>query len=260
MTAVRPSHPLGVLLVALLIFATPAAALVQAVDQPSPAEGHAAVIAHGVAPMPDGFYGWRVIADVAESPERAAPEEEALGFALATEGSIVVNDYGFGTQARLAPGEAAFVPGGARQVRASYGATPVRYCRLALVPVADLGDAGGDTLVLAGGAAEGPGGSRDLDLVRDVLLPGEQTELRGYLVPAVVLVTEGRVEVRVEVHAGEFLPPVTLAAGEAADFAGGRLVLTGTDGGRAAFVAGLIGPLVPPMPRPDGSAGVQMRA
>ena len=213
-------------------------------DDPSPASGHAAVIAHGVAAMPAAQVAWRVVLDTAELPEDAQIEERALGFALADRGAIVLDDADRPGRARLAAGEAAFVPGGIREQRSSLGDAAVSYYRLALVPAADADDAGGDRLVFAGDAFPAPQGDEfDLDLVRDVLEPDEETELPDSGSPTLVLATAGTVEL----DAGG--DPVAIAAGEAATVDGGFSV-TGAGRTAASFVAVLIGPEVPAPPAP----------
>jgi len=252
----RVAHPgrVLVLVAVTVLLAAPAGAAVLrqlGSDAPSPALGHAAVVAHGVAPLPTGQLAWRVVEDVAEDPDDAPIQESALGFALADAEAVLVNDLSAGTQARLAAGEATFVPAGAQQQRASLGPAPTPYYRLALVAAADAADDGGDRLLFAGEPfavpVRGGGGGRghDLDLVRDVLAPNEASELPDVGFPTLVLATAG--EVQVETFAGD--PAVTLAAGEAAAFVGELVVVAAGNRG-ASFVAALIGPDVPPLPSP----------
>ena len=226
-------------------------------DDPSPAQGHAEVIAHGVAPMPAARLAWRVVEDTAEAPADAEVEEYSLGFALAEGGAIVLDDADGPSRTRLAGGEAAFVPRGLRQERSSLGDDPVAYYRLALVPAAAADDAGGDEPLFAGDPFPAPRGDEfDLDLVRDVLEPRETTALDDPGSPTLLLVTAGTVQV--ETEEGE---TVELTAGEAAALTG-DLVIAGAGRGDGAFVAAQIGPEVPaapapptPTPRPSREAG-----
>jgi len=117
---------------------------------PSPATGTAEVIAQGVAPMPAPEVSWRVVVDTADLPADAQAEQRALGFALADRDAVMLDSEASGIQTRLAGGEAAFVPDGLRQQRSSLGAFPAPYYRIALVPSAQAGDAGGDRLPLSG--------------------------------------------------------------------------------------------------------------
>ncbi|HEU5431987.1 MAG TPA: hypothetical protein VFU81_10000, partial [Thermomicrobiales bacterium] len=221
------------------------AAMQLAPDSPSPATGHAQVIAHGVSPMPQGDAAWRVVLDTAELPADAGVEARALGFALADRAAIVIDDAEGNQQTRLAAGEAAFVADGARQLRASLGTIPASYYRLALVPAAQANDAGGDRLVFAGSPFAPPAGRAfDIDLVRDVLQPNEQGTLPATSGPALVLVTDGALDV-----SGGGQLPIRLAAGQAASLAG-QLTLTATGGRPATYVAAAIGPEVPAPPAP----------
>jgi hypothetical protein len=255
-----PPRRAAVLLALLAaIVALPAAAfqaVLLAPDGPSPAVGHAQVVAQGVAPMPAPEVAWRVVLDSAELPAAAIVEERALGFALADRAAVVVDDQATGVQTRLAGGEALFVPTGARQRRAALGPAPTPYYRLALVPPEHATDAGGDRLVFAGNQFAAPvGRAFDLDLLRDVLDPGEERRLSATGTPTLVLATAGTVDV----SAGG-ATPVRLAAGQAGAFAG-ALTVSGEGPRQSAFVAAVIGPEVPapPVP-PTGSISMDVRA
>lgn len=239
--------------VALLALAlvAPAAALPLpqiAPDAPSPAQGHAQVIAHGLAAMPADEVAWRIVGDAAPLPEDAEVEDYALGFALAGRGAMLLNDADDAGRVRLAAGEAAFVPNAIRQQRLSLGDDPAPYYRLTLVPADDAdATAGDDTLLFAGEPFAAPGdGDFDLDLVRDVLLADESTEVVETGSPIVVLVTDGEVEIGSV--AGE--EPIALEAGKAAEFEG-DLTIDAAGGAGAAFVAAVIGPELAPIPEPE---------
>src|SRR5262245_52094537 len=74
----------------LLVGPGGALALLQAAqDGPSPAQGHAEVIAHGVSQMPAQQIAWRVVIDSAENLDTAEPLSRPLGFALADQDAIV---------------------------------------------------------------------------------------------------------------------------------------------------------------------------
>jgi hypothetical protein len=223
-------------------------------DGPSPAQDHAQVIAQGVSAMPANQVAWRVVVDQAEPNEEAQPEERALGFALADEDAIVVNDLSDGSQTRLAAGEASFVGNGIVQHRASLSDQTVSYYRLALVPAESASDEGGDQLVFAGDGFAAPDGNRDLDLVRDVLQADEKTSIDDSGNPTLILVTAGELEI--DTGSGE---PETLGAGDAAEFSG-TLDLTGALDGETAFVAAVIGPDVPAPPRFSGTIALGVYA
>ena len=254
---IAPSRPLGIVIVMLVLalFAAPVAAfgmIQNDPDAPSPGQGPTQVIAQGVATLPDQA-AWRVVADDAEPLEDALPEERALGFAVADEGGVLVNSLTYGTQARLAPGEAAFVPSGAFEQRASVTDATVGYYRIGLVPAENAADAGGDELVFDGDAFDAPSGNRDIDLVGGDLEQDEEAELSSGDNPALLLVTAG--EVTIQGGSDE----VAIESGDAATVQGDvTLVASGADG--ASFVAAVIGAEVPPIPRFSGSLTLAVEA
>ncbi len=256
----RRAAPLVALLLLLVLTVGPVGASVVrqlTQDAPSPALGHAEVVAHGVAPLPSGQIAWRVVEDTADLSADAPIEERALGFVLAGDGAMLVNDLSYRTQARLASGEAAFVPNGAQQQRVSLGQSATRHYRIALVPAGEADDAGGDSMILAGDGFTGPAddAGHDLDLLRDVVRPNEQSEIPDAGFPSLVLATDG--EINIETNDGG--RPLALSTGEAA-VVNGDVIVLGTGTKKAAFVAGLIGPEVPPPPAPPtGSVTLQVR-
>ncbi len=246
------ARPLVALLVAILglsaALGAVAAARQLAADDASPAQGHAQVVAHGVAAVPSGEVAWRVVSDTADLEDDAETQERALGFALADQDAFLINDLSFGTQARLAAGEATFVPSGVQQQRIALGDAAAAYYRIALIPAGDADDAGGDDLIFSG---EGfaAAGNRDLDLVRDVVAADDEAQLADTGFPTLVLATAGSIEV----ETADGAAPTTLAAGEAAEFEG-ALSITTTGAEEATFVAAVIGPEVPALPTPSPTA------
>lgn len=246
----RPGRDAGLILalaslMALLPFA--ATALLQlGPDAPSPATGHAQVIAHGVSALPAPRLAWRIVEDTAEPRDQALAEERALGFALADQQAILVYDQLTAGQSRLGSGEASFVPTGSLEQRSSLTESPAPYYRFALVPAEQAADAGGDRLIFGGDAWDAPAGEQfDLDLVRDVVNPNEGSTILAGNAPTLVLATSGTVEVEAAGAA-----PVRLDAGEAGNFTG-ELSIFGIGAGPAAYVAAVIGPEVPLPPAPS---------
>lgn len=229
---------------ALLPFAT--LALFQlAPNAPSPATGHAQVIAHGVSALPAQNLAWRIVEDTAELREQAVAEERALGFALASGQAILISDQRTAQLQRLAAGEASFVAGGSLQQRTSLDAGPTPYYRLALVPAERATDAGGDRLLFAGAAWSAPAGDQfDLDLLRNVVAPNEAATIPATNGLTVILATAGSIEVEAGIDA-----PVRLETGQAANFAG-ELTIFGVGLDPATYVAATLGPEVPPPPAP----------
>lgn len=236
-------------LVALLGLESGALARLQAaLDSPSPATGHASIIAQGVSELPFDPITWRVVRDTAEPLDVALPVERALGFVVAEPDGVHVVDVSAGTQERLAPGEASFVPESASQTRASLTDAETSYLRVALVGEADVNDPGDDELVFAGAPFAAPGGLRDIDLLRDVLAQDEKSQIVGGDYPVLVVVTAGAVEI----DAGG--QPVELQTGEAAEFSGDISVRGLQE--ESSFIAGVIGPEVPVPPRTSGTITV----
>lgn len=256
------AHPARLKVIILAVVLAMVAALPTAAfqlltaDGPSPATGHAQVVAQGVAPMPADTVAWRVVLDTAELPDESATEERALGFAVADRTAIVVDDQTAGHQARLAAGEALYVPDAVQQRRSTLGLAATPYYRLALVPANEATDAGGDRLVFGGDPFAAPvGRAFDLDLLRDVLDPSEEVRLQQTTSPILVLATAGSVNVR----AGT-APSVRLAAGQARSFVG-DLSIFGEGPRQSGFVAAVIGPEVPAPPTPPtGSITVAVLA
>ena len=255
---IRPRRPgvarlfaLAGVLALLLAGPTGAFAIFQRLDErPSPAAGHAEVIAQGVAVLPGGQAAWRVVEDTAEPLDAALPEERALGFAYAESAGILVNDYSYGTQSRLAPGEASFVAPGVTQQRASLSGNDEGYLRIGLVPAGEATDDGGDTLAYAGDPAATPDGARDIDLLRDVLTDGETTDIAAGDFPTLLYVVEGQVRV----DDGDRVTRLSTGDGITID---GALSVEATQD--AVIIAGVVGAEVPPMPRFSGSVTLDIR-
>jgi hypothetical protein len=213
----------------------------QSEDAPSPALGQASVIAQGVTALPVGDVGWRVrLASTATTSDRT--ERDVPGFILVDQGALLVNDLDAGRQTRLAAGEGTFLPAPTTYRDAPLGNAAAASYRIDLVAANDINDPGNDQLAFIGEPFTSPGGTRDLDLVREVLDADESVdlELEGYAAPALLLVTSGTVEL---VPAGNpDAAPVQLPAGQGAGL-GGNVTVSAT-GGEATFVTAIIGPEV----------------
>jgi hypothetical protein len=237
----------------LLVGPSGALALFQQIgDAPSPATGHAQIVAQGVSFLPDGNAAWRIVEDTAEPLDAAVPEERALGFSVALDQGILINDYTYGTQARLAADEAAFVGSGVSQQRVSLDGNNAPYLRIALVPANQANEAGGDTMVYAGDSFNAPDGRRDIDLLRDVLQDGEETLISAGEAPSLIHVIGGSVSV------DDGNDVFTLDEGESATIDGEMMVTGQSDD--ATIIAGIIGPDVPAPPRFTGTVTLDIRA
>jgi hypothetical protein len=219
--------------VAVLAVASIAGAIAQSLGPsgpagPSPATGHASVIAQGVIDLTGGDLRWNVTtrtADVSQGPV----EITSPGFVLATRSPILVIDVDAQSKTRLASGEATFVREGQTLAFETFGAPEV-YVYIALQPADESPE--GDA-IYESSAFAGVTGEFDSDLIRDVLAPGEQAAIQMGSLPTVIYVLAG--EARVATAEGE----TALAAGTASLF-NGAVTITGESNG-ATFVAGYVG-------------------
>ncbi|MCC6791363.1 MAG: hypothetical protein IT336_06755 [Thermomicrobiales bacterium] len=235
-------------------------------DRQSPATGHAQVVTQGISELPEGEVVWRVVERTARTREDARPGRRVLGFVLATDEPVLltnVTEDGNKDVARLAPGEAFLVEQGTRQIRASMGDRPTAYLAVELVPAADADNAGDGQILFTSQPFTAPAGSRDIDLVRNVLQVGESALVPDTGESVAILATEGAIDILPSGGRGR-----TLEAGESAIFEPGELEIeaigpsaTTANGVRAltsslqdgsidsaAYVIAVIGPEIPPAP------------
>lgn len=187
-------------------------------DPPSPASGHAQVVAQGLVAFPGGEHHWAVAsATVTAAGSALAPTGPT--FVLADgPGGVLVGPSGEPPAWRLAPGEAAFddVPLNAQSVATVDNA---------LILISPATGSGTNPFT--------PGqGVRDVDLVRDVLNTNEALLLESE-VSVLVIVTEGAVTT------GD----TTIAAGSAVALSG-DITMINREPEPAVVVAAVIGPLV----------------
>ena len=261
------------ILIAILALVVPivvAAAQQNNLDAPSPASGHASVLAQGIIEFPQGEFVCRVVERVAQPLGSAKYEDQELGFVIATDGPLLLANEVDGVPqqvARLAVGELYLVQDGTRQRRASVGNDPVTYTVLEIVQADRVGEVGDGELILATDPIGAPAGFRDLDLVQDVLAFNERSQVTDAGAGMVILATDGAVEV---VPRGG--RPRTLQEGEigifpegvdvtAVESPGGNAKSGGlsdlsnalghqtTEGG-ASFLACVVGPEVPALEQP----------
>lgn len=238
------------------------------IDRQSPATGHAQVVTQGIAELPDGNVVWRVVERTARPRSVAPANERVLGFILATEEPVLLTNVtanGEEDVARLAPGESYLVKAGTRQIRASLTDQPVTFVSIELVPEADARNTNGGKLLFVSTPFPAPQGERDIDLVRNILVAGENATLPGTGASVAILATEGAIDITPASGRGR-----TLDAGEGAIFDAGELEIApatpSASGGsvralapltsslqqggtpQAAYVVAVIGPEIPPKP------------
>jgi hypothetical protein len=244
-----------------------AAAQQNDLDAPSPASGHASVLAQGIVEFPQGEFVCRVVERVAQPLGTAQYEDQHLGFVIATEGPLLLADEVNGQPqqvARLAVGELYLVQEGTKQRRASVGNDPVTYSVLEIVPAAQAQEVGVGELVITTDPIGAPTGFRDLDLVQDVLAFNERSQVTDAGAGMVILATDGAVDVvprggrprtLQEGEIGIFPEGVEVTAVESAGgnaksgrFSGlSRALGQQTTEGGASFLACVVGPEVPPL-------------
>jgi hypothetical protein len=231
---------LAVLLGALPLFAT-ARPLAQddfgRPNDPSPAQGHVAAIAHGVEQFAASEVAWQVTNERAALPNRSTATFRPPGFVLADAGVVAVTDRNGLLLARVAPGEADWIPPDRQTAIVSLEQRATTYFAMALVPATDVSDA---DAALASSAFTLPRNATfDVVLLRDVLSRNEESDIDSGNAPGMLLVTGG--SVTVEQENGE---TVDLIAGDAAEIDGEAVVIC-TSRALATFVVAQLGPQVP---------------
>jgi hypothetical protein len=197
----------------------------------SPASGHAQVIAQGIASIP-GEAAWRVVFHSIDPGGAAELSSGGPGFILVDTGGVVVEEGE--RSALLAPAEGSFHASPASRL-IPIGERPTGVFTLDLVPSDAADDAGDGIPVFASEPFQAPEGMRDVDLVRDLLEPGESTTIVGSEAPVLILVTLGAL--RAEATDGS---TASLRVGEAATF-NGDVVLTAEGQAPSTVIAAVIG-------------------
>ena len=192
-----------------------------------PASGHAEVVAQGVVAFGDGPWHWQLTTGMA-NPEVSAVDIAHPGFLLADGPGAVLVGTDDAPVARLAAGEALFMPGGEPATVRTLTEDSAATIGIALVT------GSGDDEFVPGAAI------RDVDLVRDILATNEAFVVHAD-VSAFVVVTRGAVA------AGNEL--VTTDAGVVVS---GDITLVNTAPEPAIVVAAVVGPALGSAPPPGG--------
>ena len=247
MTRRRAGRALTALLLVAALSGLPGLGVVtralQGGDIFSPASGHAQVIAQGIASF-SGEVAWRVVFHSIDPSRSTESVTDGPGFILVDTGGVVATEEG--RAALLAPAEAVFHASAARL--SPIAGRPAGIFTIDIVGPNAAADAGGGIPVFASDRFSPPRGGRDVDLVRDLLEPGESTTVIGNETPVVVLVTLG--QIRAEASDGSAM---SLRVGEAATFSG-DIVLTSEGQAPATFVTAVIGREAP-LPAAAGTPG-----
>ena len=257
----RPAIRLSVVLaVVLVLAAAPSGARQQPI---STTQGHAQIIAQGVAALPAPEASWRVVYHTVE-PGGPAPLPTELSFTLIDQGTLHVAAED--DRWLLGSGEAILRAAGEPASSAAYDDRPAGYYAIDLIAPVAIDTVGEGLAIYAGTAFSSPPGDRDLKLVRDVLAPEETTVITGGSeAPMLVLATLGTISVAPSDGSG----PVELRVGEAAEFTG-EVTVRGEGLAPASFVAAVIGrevvqpaagtPVASPVAAGSGTVSVRLHA
>ena len=207
-------------------------------NAPSPAVGHAQVIAQGVLTLPGPEVVWRVSTVRANAGSATRQPLNPASFVLATDGAIAVVDDRGAIVARLAAGEAFWTPSDGSLSLVSLERQAVDAMAMALASATDP---------LPGARSRDVGppfpapstNASDIDLIRDVVKRGEESAVPAGAGPSLLLVTHGAVFIALA--NGEI---VEAAAGESIQIVGDAVV-SGVGRTSAAFVVSRIGSALP---------------
>jgi Bacterial TSP3 repeat len=232
----------------------------------SPATGHAQVVTQGIAKINADQVVWRLVERTARPRWLAIPARKTLSFIFASEEPVLLSNVAgekLNDVARLATGEAMWVPADIRTVRASLTDKSTKYFALELVPAAGADDVGSGKLLFKSGAFNPPSGERDLDLVRNVLAAGESATVPDSGQQNVIFATEGAIDVvpangrKTRLETGESLTFTGELEIQTAQPSAGTLPISAMTAylaqdqpSRAAYVVAVIGEEIPPPTTP----------
>jgi hypothetical protein len=158
---------------------------------------YAQVIAQGLAFFEEDVpYVWRV-REIAPPLEEEAGPAEAIAFSFLWQraGVTIIRNEETIRRARLEPGEAYYMSAGLTFARYRVGDSPSRAWIIEIVPAdSDASDLDGEVIYTSQEMNSVPAGTWDLELVRNVLLPGEEADMPPHTGPALLLPTFGELE------------------------------------------------------------------
>lgn len=197
----RPRGAVAVaVVVALLVLAAGGTRSGLALQEESPETNrspYAQVIAQGLAFFdPDVTWVWRV-REVAPPPEEEAGGAAAIAYSFIWQrtGATVIRNEETVRRTRLEPGEAFYQSAGLTFTRFAVGGTPSRAWIIEIVPAdTDATELEGEVIFTSEEMNTVPAGTWDLELVRNVLAPGEEAEVPDHEGPALVLPTFGTIQ------------------------------------------------------------------
>lgn len=217
---------------------------------PSPANGHAQVIAQGLTELPADRVLWRVVERKADPRADAEAVRGEMGFIVSAEDTLVVD--GAQGRVRLPEGEAVFTGGGSLEV-ASLGEEAVDYLRFELVPRGTANPRGVE-ISFKSREFRAPAGERDIDLVADVLAQDDELPIADSDAPTLVYVTAGEIEIQ---RTGK--EPIVLSAGDG-EMVDGAFTVVNTERADAEVLAVVIGPELTEEATPEARVTTTPRA
>lgn len=207
---------------------------------PSPAMGHASVVATGSINVPEESARWHITRHNAEVGGEAF-SSTTQGFVVAENTPLLIVVDG-GPQTRLAGGEAMSIPAGSSFTAETFGA-PDTFIFMQLLPESGDQLSGSTDRLLTSASFSVEPGDYDADLVRDVLKEKEEGNLPGGTTPTAIYVAVGEIEVTSD------RGTTNLFQGESAIFTGDVSITAIADG--STYYAGFVGALLPAMATPE---------
>jgi len=154
------------------------------------------VIAQGLAIFDIEPAIWRVVESEPVPFDDAEEFTGDISFTLQREGSTIIRNNVTLKRARIEPGEAYFFSAEDPYLRYSLRGTPSRIWSIEYVAVdAPDDEAGGEIIYKSDPIDRFQPGTRDLELVRNILLPGDVAALPSHRGPALLLGTGGTLTV-----------------------------------------------------------------
>jgi hypothetical protein len=201
---------------------------------------HALVIAQGLVIPPADAAVWRVREITPPPAADAQSESGGFSFTLQVEGVSVIRNDITNKRARLEPGEAYFMSADDPYTRRAETERTSRAWVFEVVPPdAPTEDLDGTVIFTSETIDTWPQDVRDLEMVRNILLPGESAVLPAHTAPVLVMVMSGRIDVAPP----DGSSPTSLQTGQG--IVADDLTLTNNGDNAASYVAVALGQRVP---------------
>lgn len=160
---------------------------------PSPATGHASIVASGIVSFEEGLSRWHVTRHTAETGGQPFQSTQ-VGFVIAENTPLLVTFEEAGLRSRLVEGEALAVPAGTSFIVETFGA-PDTFVFLQVLAEGEAQLGNSTDRILTSASFDVPTEMYDADLIRDVLAEDESWVVLGGAIPTTVFVLRGEVEV-----------------------------------------------------------------